>query len=145
MYIGPLAGLFGAALASMSALKWLLLAFICVIVLWLAGGIKGSRSGLQERSIKDLVKSASQWTTRSAQDSNPLIALMNANYAMAYLNVARSVGSDSEIERYTGAAVDELLRDVEATQSNAIQRVSVTCPAVAPAGLAAAHSGWMSK
>ena len=145
MYLGPLAGLFGAALASMSALKWMLAAFIVAMALWAMASSKRSKNALDDRAIKDLVKSASQWTARSAQDSNALIALMNANYAMAYMNMARSVGSDTDIERVTGAAVDELLRDVESTQASAVQRLTVMCPSVAPAGLAAAHSGWLSK
>lgn len=144
MYFGPLAGLFGAALASLSAFKWMLLAFIVVIIIWAFVYNKKNRNALDERALKDLIKSASQWNVRSNQDSNTMISLMNANYAMAYLNVARSVGSDVDIERYTGAAVDELLNDIEASQSAAIQKITLSCPALAPAGLAAAHTGWTS-
>jgi hypothetical protein len=142
MYFGPLAGLLGAALASFSALKWVLLGFIVVIILWAIVSNKKNKNALDERALKDLIKSASQWNVRSNQDSNAMISLMNANYAMAYLNVARSIGSDTDIEKYTGAAVDELLNDIEASQSASIQKLTLACPAMAPAGLAAAHTGW---
>lgn len=142
MYLGPLAGLFGAALASLSTFKYMLVAFIVVIIIWAIVFNKKNKNALDERALKDLIKSASQWNVRSNQDSNSMISLMNANYAMAYLNVARSVGSDTDIERYTGAAVDELLKDIETSQSSAIQKLTMACPAMAPAGLAAAHTGW---
>jgi hypothetical protein len=142
MYFGPLAGLFGAALASLSVFKWMLLAFIIVIIVWLITSSKRNKNALDERALRDLIKSASQWNVRSNQDSNTMISLMNANYAMAYLNVARSVGSDTDIEKHTGAAVDELLKDIENSQSSAIQKLTLACPSLAPAGLAAAHTGW---
>lgn len=142
MYLGPLAGLFGAALASLSTFKYMLVAFIVVIIIWAIVFNKKNKNALDERALKDLIKSASQWNVRSNQDSNSMISLMNANYAMAYLNVARSVGSDTDIERYTGAAVDELLKDIETSQSSAIQKLTMACPTMAPAGLAAAHTGW---
>lgn len=145
MYFGPLAGLFGAALGSLAAIKWMIVSFIILIGLWLWTSSRKNRNALTDRAIKDLIKSASQWATRSAQDANGLISLMNANYSMAYLNVARTVGSDSDIERITGAAVDELMKDIESNQSNAIQKMALSCPAMAPAGLAGAHTGWLSK
>lgn len=145
MYFGPLAGLFGAALASFTAFKWMLLSFIILIGIYVWTTAKKNKNALSDRAIKDLIKSASQWATRSAQDANGLISLMNANYAMAYLNVARTVGSDADIERITGAAVDELMKDIESNQSNAIQKLALGCPAMAPAGLAGAHTGWLSK
>ena len=144
MNLGPLAGLFGAAVASLSVVKWILGAFCLVIVAWMLSSTWVAKNALDARALKDLVKSASQWNSRSVQDANPLISLMNANYAMAYLNVARSVGSDADIEKHTGAAVDELIKDIESTQSRAIQRVTSSCPSVTPQGLTAVHTGWMS-
>jgi F0F1-type ATP synthase membrane subunit b/b' len=145
MYFGPLAGLFGAAMVSFTAFKWMILSFIILLGVWIWTTTRKNRNALTDRAIKDLIKSASQWATRSAQDANGLVSLMNANYAMAYLNVARSVGSDADIERVTGAAVDELMKDIESNQSNAIQKMALSCPSMAPAGLATAHTGWLSK
>jgi hypothetical protein len=145
MNLGPLAGLLGAVLASFSILKWIMIGFIVILVLWILSTAKNAKNALDSRAIKDLIKSAAQWNSRASQDSNPLIALMNSNYAMAYLNVARSIGSDADIERYTNAAVDELLKDLEGTQSMSIQKITTSCPKVTPHGLAAVHTGWLSK
>lgn len=145
MYFGPLAGLFGAAMMSLSVFKWVLFGFIAVVVMWTVSSNKTTRTALDSRAIKDLVKSASQWNSRAAQDTNVLIGLMNANYAMAYLNVARSIGSDAAIEEHAGVAVDELIKDLETTQTYAIQRLTSTCPSATPQGLAAVHTGWLAK
>lgn len=145
MDVGPLASLLGAIIGSLSVFKYILVGLLVVGVLYMILGHKTSRNALEVRALKDLVKSSAQWATRSVQDTSPLVALMNANYAMAYLNVARSVGSDADIEKHTGAAVDELLNDVEATQTNAIQRLALACPAITPQGLSAVHTGWLSK
>ena len=143
--IGPIAGLMGAALGSFNTFKWMLIGSVIIMVFWSFTNNRNSKNALDARALKDLTKSAAQWNTRSMQDANPLIALMNSNYAMAYLNVARSIGSDSDIERHTHVAVDELLKDIESAQSSAIQRITMACPSVTPQGLAAVHTGWMSK
>lgn len=118
---------------------------LIVVVLWMFSQNKNRRNALDTRALKDLVKSSAQWNARAQQDTNPLIGLMNSNYAMAYLNVARSLGSDTDIEKHTSAAVDELLKEVEGTQSRAMQKLTMACPAMTPQGLAAVHTGWLSK
>lgn len=145
MNLTPIAGLLGAALTTISVFKWIFLGFLGLVVLWIFSTMRSKKNALEARAIKDLIKSAAQWNSRSVQDTNPLIGLMNANYAMAYLNVARSIGSDADIERYTSAAVDELLKDLEATQSSAIQKIAGQCPSITPHGLAAVHTGWLAK
>jgi hypothetical protein len=145
MNLTPVIGLFGAILASLSIFKWILFGVILIIGLWIVSQNKTHRNALDTRALKDLVKSSAQWNARAQQDTNPLIGLMNSNYAMAYLNVARSLGSDSEIERHTSAAVDELIKEVEGTQSRAMQKLTMACPAMTPQGLAAVHTGWLSK
>lgn len=145
MNLTPVLSLFGALLASLSIFKWIVGGFVVVIALWMVSQNKNKRNALESRALKDLVKSSAQWNARAQQDTNPLIGLMNSNYAMAYLNVARSVGSDADIEKSTGAAVDELLKEVEATQSRAMQKLTMACPAMTPQGLSAVHTGWLSK
>jgi len=138
-------GIFGALFSTLSVFKWILIGLGLLIILYAISARKNQKNALDNRAINDLIKSAAQWNSRSVQDTNPLIGLMNANYAMAYLNVARTVGSDSDIEKCTSISVDEFLKDLEATQSNAIHRISTQCPNVMPHGLAAVHTGWLAK
>ena len=144
-HVGPIVGLLGAVAGSLASFKWMLIGFVAIMIGWLYMSAKNTKNALDARALKDLIKSSAQWKTRALQDTNPLIGLMNSNYAMAYLNVARSIGSDADIEKNTGASIDELLKDVETTQSNAIQKLSSNCPTVTPNGLAAAHTGWLQK
>jgi c-di-AMP phosphodiesterase-like protein len=145
MNIGPLAGLIGAALASLSVFKWILAGFIVVMIVWMIANQKSTRNALDARAIKELVKSSAQWNTRALQDSNTLVALMNSNYALAYFNVARSIGSDADVEAYTDVRIDEFLKELEDTQSSSIQKMSMACPSVVPPGVSAVHTGWLTK
>jgi hypothetical protein len=151
--LGLVTGAFATVATMGSVAKWALLAIAGVLVLWAlstsAGGARGNfgygAAGPSARTIRDLMRSAAQWNSRAVQDSNSLIALMHANYAMAYLNVARAISSDAEIERLTGAQLDEFLNDLQGSQAHAIQRLTMSCPTVVPPGLAAVHTGWLTK
>jgi len=132
MNLGPIAGLIGAAVASLSVFKWILGAFIIVMIVWIFASQKSTRNALDARALKDLIKSSQQWAARSEQDGSPLVSLMNANYAMAYFNVARSIGSDQDIYAHTHANVDSLIQDIETTQKRAVEKVTKVCPSVAP-------------
>ena len=138
--IGPVAGLLGAIVTSMISLKWILGGFIIFMFIWLYYSNQSQKNALDLRAIRDLVKSASQWNSRSIQDSNPIIGVMNANYAMAYLNVARSIGSDADIEMHAGIKIDALIKSVEDTQTAALERITSKCPVLSPPG--SALTGW---
>ena len=138
--IGPVAGLLGAIVTSMISLKWILGGFIIFMFIWLYYSNQSQKNALDLRAIRDLVKSASQWNSRSIQDSNPIIGVMNANYAMAYLNVARSIGSDADIEMHAGIKIDALIKSVEDTQTAALERITSKCPVLSQPG--SALTGW---
>ena len=144
MNFGPLLGLAGALFASLSAFKWMLAAFVVVMIGWSIYSSRLSRNALDTRAIKDLIKSSAQWNLRSSQDSNAIVGLMNANYAMAYLNVARNLGSDDEIERTVNIKLDSFVNEVEASQSNALNRITGACPSLL-SGLPIENTGWKKK
>ena len=141
MNFAPILGLVGAALASLSAFKWMLAGFLVLMIGWGLYASKSTKNALDQRALKDLIKSSAQWNLRSSQDSNPAIALMNAYYAMAYLNVARSLGSDDEIEKNTGTNIDTFSKDIEKAQSASLQRLSKSCPSITK-DLHLENTGW---
>ena len=138
--VGPIAGLLGAIVTSMMTLKWIFGGFVIFMFIWMYYSNQSQKNALDLRAIRDLVKSASQWNSRSIQDSNPIIGVMNANYAMAYLNVARSIGSDADIEMHSGMKIDALIKSVEDTQTAALDRITSKCPVLSPPG--SALTGW---
>lgn len=143
MNIAPIAGLLGAAVATMSVFKWIVVGLVVVGVLWALSSSSAAKNALDSRAINNLVKSAAQWNARALQDTNPVIGLMNANYAVAYLNVARSLGSDSDVEKKGRVSVDQMSKELEATQSKFMHSLTDACPSIVPAGHAA--TGWPVK
>lgn len=141
MNFGPLLGIAGALFASFSALKWMLAGFVVIMIGWSIYSSKISRNALDSRAIRDLVKSSAQWNLRSSQDSNAVVGLMNSNYAMAYLNVARSLGSDEEIEKTANIKLDQFVSEIESSQSNAMSRITGACPSLL-SGLPLEATGW---
>ena len=59
----------------------------------------------------------SQLLEASKQDSNSVIRLAHANYAQAYLNVARMLQTDEEIEESL-ALLNARAREIEALQAD---------------------------
>lgn len=149
MNLQPVVDLVTGFANGLSFIKWIIVGLVVLAVLWVISNFKGqsgsTKAALEARTLRDLVKSSAQWAARSMQDSAPVIAVMNSNYAMAYLNMARALATDGEIEGIVGVPMDALIRDVEAAQASAIQRLSNGCPTVGPQGLAAMHAGWITK
>ena len=54
------------------------------------------------RRVKSLIRDAIHWNATSAQDANPLLALVHATYSLAYLNTARHMVSDKDQVRAKG-------------------------------------------
>ena len=128
MNVSTIASVFGAMLSTFSVFKWIFISMIVLLVIYIVSINRNKKNALDSRAIKDLIKSANQWNARSLQDTNPLIAMMNANYAMAYFNVARSIGSDIDIEKETDESVDALISDLEKSQHSAMMRITGSCP-----------------
>src|SRR3990170_4354625 len=57
------------------------------------------------------------------QMTNPLLALRNANYAMAYLNVARALVKEGELSEAARVSLDDLHDDIEREEVAAKQRI----------------------
>jgi hypothetical protein len=119
----------------------MLAGFIILMIGWGFWSTRTTKNALDIRAIKYLIKSAAQWNLRSSQDANSVVGLMNSNYAMAYLNVARSLGSDNDIEKTTGIKLDAFLVEIEDAQSNALKRLTNSCPSLLH-GLPLEHTGW---
>jgi hypothetical protein len=133
-------------------LRWLIAAFVVLLVItfMLVGGNTGSRSSGGGRAartpdgqLQAILNSAAEWGTASQQDGNPVMKMLHASYALAYLHIARNLASDATIERVCSVRMDEFMRMLEATQSAGIQALTTVCPAVAPTGILAANTGWL--
>ena len=94
-------------------------------MLW---ALSGSRVGSsRDRTLRDLVKSVQQYVDMAAQDTSTVMALMHANYARAYLNAARSMATDTEIEGLAGRSFDAFVKQVDQTEAAAMARMQSVC------------------
>ena len=96
------------------------------------------------RRIKSLLRDAVHWNATSMQDGNPLLALIHSTYAIAYLNTARHIVSDKDIERVTGVQPRELMFELQQYNDTLVKKVVTQCPALKPPGGSfAVHTGWV--
>jgi len=99
------------------------------------------------KKIENLLLESSHWKNQSKQDRNSIYALMNANYAIAYANVCRTlVQSDEELFSSYGINMTSYMKELKEIQQNAIELIGQQCPSIKPDGLSsyAVHTGWMS-
>jgi len=95
-------------------------------------------------ATRALIREAAQWSTIAQQDSNPLLAVMHSTFGTAYLNVARRLYNDADIEATSNLKVDEFSATLHANQQQAVQKLLSVCPMSSPAGIAALQTGWIS-
>ncbi|AGO82316.1 hypothetical protein pdul_cds_317 [Pandoravirus dulcis] len=93
--------------------------------------------------FRSLVRHASQGSVVTAQDQNPVVALLHANSALVHARVARSLLPAADAERLAGVNLDELVLVLEDQQLEAMQRINIACPELQPDGVAAVATGWL--
>ena len=106
---------------------------------WTQGGRKAPTSSVSH--VRQLVRESATYAMKSKQDTNPLIALQDAIYAMAYMEAARKFATDDQISYLAGTQASDLVHSVKKREQKALKHVVTTCPAVAPQAVAA--TGWM--
>ena len=121
---------------------------VALLSKWSArGGAKGAAGARFApkfaRDVKALLTGAARWSAAAAQDSSPMLKVLDATYAVAYVNAARSLADDKELERVSGVRVPELQSQVQAAQTAAIQSVAKLCPSVVPDGAQVLYTGWL--
>lgn len=105
---------------------------------WTQGGRKAPTSSISH--VRQLVRESATYAMKSKQDTNPLIALQDAIYAMAYMQAARKFVTDDQISLLAGTKASDLIHSVKKREQKALKHVVTTCPAVAPQAVAA--TGW---
>lgn len=95
------------------------------------------------RQIGGVVTRASQSHTTSSQDTNLLVALLNANSGLAYLNAARRIAKDADIERITGIDVVELQHQLEDKISTLTSQIVSKCPSLKSTYVVPKNIAWI--
>ena len=141
-----------AALSKPAAKAAVVCAVVLILIFITSGGSRTGRGGTsfsggraqQDATTRALIREAAQWSTIAQQDSNPMLAVIHASFGQAYLNVARRLHTDAEIETVGGLKVEEFSATLHANQQQAVQKLLAVCPMSSPAGIAALQTGWIS-
>lgn len=93
---------------------------------------KISQSSDDQSHINILIRQVYRWYLGAAQDTNPLVKMLHANYAMGYLMALRSLARDIEIKHKTGLDMHHLEDAISNQQDLALKMISSKCPKLIP-------------
>tara|TARA_B110000261_G_C13002623_1_gene324885 strand:- start:179 stop:502 length:324 start_codon:yes stop_codon:yes gene_type:complete len=81
-----------------------------------------------KKSIEKLVRQSARYAVAAQQDASPVIAILHANYAVAYLNALKDIATDSQIHNATGIDVKKFKDHVTNVQDMVTKKTSEKCP-----------------
>lgn len=91
------------------------------------------------KKVHALIKEASEWNNACDEDdgqkeSSMLLKLMHATYAVAYLNAARVIATDTEIERVLNKNPLNMIQSIREKQQNIVQELVSKYPTLVSSG-----------
>lgn len=100
-----------------------LIAAIFVLFLMMQNKTRG-----MNKSIEKLIRQSARYATAAQQDKSPVIAVLHANYAAAYLYAVKDIASESQIHNATGIDVKKFKEHVTNVQDMVTKKTSEECP-----------------
>lgn len=83
-------------------------------------------------AVRTLTRQAARWSTAAAQDQNPLIAVLHANYGAGYLWAINDIVTSCDFEKMTGYNYVKFRDAVVAVQDAATKKALDVCPDFGP-------------
>jgi hypothetical protein len=109
---------------------YILIFLIIAFVIWkwyTKGMIKKINNNAQ--FVKKLMRQAARWTTAAKQDTNPIIALLHANYGAAYIFAIKDAVPIKQIIKYF-PNFEKYEREIIETQDWATKGIIKACPSL---------------
>ena len=100
-----------------------LIAVIFVLYLMMQNKTRGIN-----KAIEKLVRQSARYAVAAQQDESPVIAILHANYAAAYLYALKEFATDSQIHNATGIDVRKFKEHVTNVQDMVTKKTSEKCP-----------------
>tara|TARA_B100000787_G_C16047390_1_gene229668 strand:+ start:252 stop:677 length:426 start_codon:yes stop_codon:yes gene_type:complete len=116
---------------------------ISILTRLLNANINATYSTSHLKRARSLVTQAIYWYDTSEQDTNPLFAMKHSDYAIAYLNAARSMLPDNILEKTCNVDIHELTNTLETHQREQTKAVTGICPNSNPGGSKTRQVNWM--
>lgn len=82
--------------------------------------------------VHALARQSQRWLVASLQDEEPAIAVLHADYAVAYALALRQVADDAEIRALLGVTGKELEDAATRAQDRAAKMLAARCPGILP-------------
>lgn len=86
----------------------------------------------KEDIIKILLRQSARWSTAAAQDENPMIAVLHANYGAGYLYALNDIATPEEIVNATGVDISKYKKGIVDAQDMATVSAIKACPNFGP-------------
>ena len=78
--------------------------------------------------INDFIKQTARWAVAAEQDVNPLIAVLHADYGVAYAMMLRNIATDEEILKATNMTSKQFMKKITDIQVKATRKATKVCP-----------------
>ena len=86
----------------------------------------------KEDIIRTLLRQSARWSTAAAQDENPMIAVLHANYGAGYLYALKDIATPEEIVNATGVDISKYKKAIVDAQDMATVSAIKACPNFGP-------------
>jgi len=100
-----------------------LIAVIFVLYLMMQNKTRG-----MNMAIEKLVRQSARYAVAAQQDASPVIAILHANYAVAYFYALKDIASESQIHNATGIDVKKFKEHITNVQDMVTRKTSEKCP-----------------
>ena len=100
-----------------------LIAAIFVLFLMMQNKTRG-----MNKAIEKLVRQSARYATAAQQDKSPVVAIIHANYAAAYLYALKDIATESQIHNATGFDVKKFKEHIINVQDSITKKTTETCP-----------------
>lgn len=98
-----------------------------VIILFIFMMRQNTYRGLK-KGVKQLMRQSARYATAAQQDAAPLMAVLHANYAAAYMYAMLELAPDNEIHNMTGVDVTTFKEHVLNVQDMVTKKTVEKCP-----------------
>lgn len=100
-----------------------LIAAIFILFLMMQNKTRG-----MNKSIEKLVRQSARYATAAQQDKSPVVAILHANYAAAYLYALKDIATETQIHNATGINVKKFKEHVINVQDMVTKKTTESCP-----------------
>ena len=106
------------------------------------GGRAQSGEAASPQKGRELLAQSTEWLRLSEQDGVPLFAYRHAAFALAYLNAARLIAPDTELQRH-GVDVHVMFGKLERRLTVLSKKISKSCAPANPERYKATSVSWV--